>query len=40
MMSSGNIPETLGNLINLTWLGLQRNQLSGTYLVHVQTYAL
>jgi hypothetical protein len=32
MMSSGNIPETLGNLTNLTRLDLSRNQLSGAYI--------
>jgi hypothetical protein len=30
-MSSGNIPETLGNLTKLTQLWLSENQLSGTY---------
>jgi hypothetical protein len=31
MMSSVNIPETLGNLTNLQELHLSENQLSGTY---------
>jgi Leucine-rich repeat (LRR) protein len=31
MTSSENIPETLGNLTNLTALYLSENQLSGTY---------
>jgi Leucine-rich repeat (LRR) protein len=31
-MSPENIPETLGNLTNLTWLNVSSNQLSGTYL--------
>jgi Leucine-rich repeat (LRR) protein len=38
MMSSGNIPETLGSLTNLQYLGLSENQLSGTYPAYVQTF--
>jgi hypothetical protein len=39
MTSSGNIPETIGNLTNLGRLDLHGNQLSGYVLAYIQICA-